>query len=39
MIHWRCRGGSDGIVYSWDVLVEGTEANAEALDLLIAHKE
>lgn len=39
MIHWRCQGRSGEIAYSWDDLMEGIEANAEALELFIAHKE
>jgi len=39
VIHWRCHGRSGEIVYSWHVLMERIEANAEFLDLFIAHKE
>lgn len=39
MIHRKRHGRNDEIVYSWNVLMEGVEANVQALDLFIAHKE
>lgn len=39
MIHWRCQGTSGETIHSWNVLMKGIEANADVLDVFIAHRQ